>query len=200
MSALILASASPRRIEMLRNVRIDFNIVPSEVEESSVNARNPHECVKECARLKAFDVAKKYPDSWILGADTIVVINSEILGKPVDENHAVEMLRKLSGKRHRVISAFCLMKGDEGKSVIESVETEVLFKRLSDYEIRGYVATGEPMDKAGAYGIQGIGSFLVKEIKGSYTNVVGLPLAEVIDALTELGVARPFEANKTSEL
>ena len=200
MSALILASASPRRIEMLRNVRIDFNIVPSEVEESSVNARNPHEYVKECARLKAFDVAEKYPDSWVLGADTIVVIDSEILGKPVDENHAVEMLRKLSGKRHRVVSAFCIVRGDSGKNVVESVETELLFKHLSDYEIRGYVATGEPMDKAGAYGIQGIGSFLVKEIKGSYTNVVGLPLAEVIDALTELGVARPFEANKTSEL
>ncbi len=193
MTDLILASASPRRIEMLKNVGISFTVIPSKIEESAVSEKQPSKFVSECARLKAMEISERYPDKWVLSADTIVVINSEILGKPRDVRDAVRMLKKLSGRRHRVISAFCLVKKTEGKSIVECVETEVKFKILTEREITGYVATGEPLDKAGSYGIQGIGSFLVKEIRGSYTNVVGLPLAEVIDHLIDLNVAKPFE-------
>lgn len=197
MSDLILASTSPRRIEMLRNVGIKFRVIPSNVKEDIVRGLEPKEYVSECARLKAMEIANKFPDSWVLAADTIVVIDTEILGKPRDDMEAIRMLWKLSGKTHKVISAFCLVRKADGKRIIESVETEVKFKDLTEGEVTGYVATGEPLDKAGAYGIQGVGSFLVKEIKGSYTNVVGMPLTEVIDCMLELKVARPFEVLNT---
>ena len=193
MPDLILASASPRRVEMLRNIGIDFRVVPSNVEENPAGVIRPIDLVRGCAQLKTDAVSKTFPDSWVLGADTIVVINGEVLGKPVNDTDAVRMLRKLSGRKHRVISAFCVAKMSESQKVLDYVETQVWFKKLTDDEIRGYVSTGEPLDKAGAYGIQGIGCFLVKEIKGSYTNVVGLPLAEVVDVLVELGACKPFE-------
>ncbi len=178
---------------MLKNVEIDFEVVPSNVEEDPDDASDPRDYVCRCAQRKAVAVAEKFPGAWILGADTIVVVDNDILGKPVDNNEAASMLRKLSGRKHVVVTAFCLVGGPEGKKILKFVETEVTFKRLTDEEIDGYVATGEPLDKAGAYAIQGIGSFLVKEIKGSYTNVVGLPLAEVIDVLAGLEISRPFE-------
>ncbi len=196
MAEIILASASPRRIEMLKNIGIEFKVFPSNVDENSLDADTPEKFVCKCACLKAVDVAKKYPDAWVLGADTVVVLGSKIMGKPVDSKDAKKMLKELSGREHRVISAFCVTRNFDNRQIVEYVETRVRFKNLTSEEINGYVATGEPLDKAGAYGIQGIGSFLVKEIRGSYTNVVGLPLAEVLDVLVRFGIARPFEEMK----
>ncbi len=196
MPNLILASASPRRAEMLKNIGIDFGVVPSNVEENPEGVIPPIDLALKCAQLKADAVSKRFPNSWVLGADTIVVVDGEVLGKPVNDTDAVRMLGKLSGRRHKVVSAFCVANVSERRKVLDYVETQVWFKKLTDDEIKGYVSTGEPLDKAGAYGIQGIGSFLVKEIKGSYTNVVGLPLAEVVDVLVELGVCRPFEKSR----
>jgi len=185
---LLLASQSPRRKELLEQTGIELKIVPSDIDEEDISIKNPVEYVKTLSFMKAEKVSVAYPDSWILGADTIVVIQNQILGKPESEHHAQEMLRLLSDREHLVFTGFCIMNKHKQTVIKTAVETRVCFKFLSDQEIKWYVSTQEPFDKAGAYGIQGIGAFLVRKIFGSYSNVVGLPVCEVVEALMKLKI------------
>lgn len=185
----ILASGSPRRKELLRLIGLKFDVVSPSVDESVKKGESPKEHAYRLAKEKAIKVAENYPDSWVIAADTIVVIDGEILGKPRSEDEAFEMFKKISGREHTVITAFCIVK--QGKSLYQGhAESKVEIASLTDDEIRWYVSTGEPLDKAGAYGAQGIGAMFIKSIKGSYTNVVGLPLAELIDAMKKLKMVR----------
>jgi septum formation protein len=189
---LVLASSSPRRRELLALMGLTFEAVVSGVEESAgVLSERPEELVMRCAREKAEAVSELYPNSWVLGADTVVALGGTIFGKPADSREAVRMLGQLSGKIHEVISGFCLVNRSRQYFGIRSVATKVRFKELSEPEIRSYAGTREPLDKAGAYGIQGMGAFLVASIEGSYTNVVGLPLSETLEMLLECGVIAP---------
>ncbi len=185
---LVLASKSPRRQDLLQQVGMDIIISPSQVDESKIELTSPNEYVKELAFLKAENVSQQYDNHWVLGADTIVVIKDQILGKPKNIEDALHMLKLLNNACHSVFTAFCIRHKDSIKATIKSVETKVYFKRLSQNEIKWYANTREPYDKAGGYGIQGIGSFLVEKISGSYSNVVGLPIAEVVDTLTDLNL------------
>ena len=174
---VILASQSPRRRELLKVIFDDFEIIPSSCEEvvpSDIAVQNVAEFL---ADLKANDIAKKYPEALVIGADTVVIAENEILGKPKNEAQAKEMLNKLSGEKHKVITGVSLYFNGKNRSFSEI--TEVEFFDLSNDEIENYVKTHEPMDKAGAYGIQGKGSLLVKRINGDYFNVVGLPIARL---------------------
>ena len=183
---LILASASPRRAELLQQVDIPFRRVVSGVDEDLQDPADPDEHVRELSRRKAEDVAKDLSSGVVLGADTIVVLDEHILGKPVDEKEAAEMLAMLSGRTHQVYTGLTLIDAARDVSVSHVEITEVTFRELYKDEITGYVATGEPMDKAGAYGIQGRGALLVSGIKGCYFNVVGLPLASLLDLIRRL--------------
>ncbi|MDD2317788.1 MAG: Maf family protein [Desulfobacterales bacterium] len=182
-SSLILASRSPRRKYLLRKAGLSFSVIPSAVDESGIRADNPDELVRFLAEAKALEIAGKYPESWVIGADTVVVIGKNILGKPASEAQAAEMLRQLSGRIHRVLTGYAICCQARDRMHSETVSTDVLFKNLSEEEIQWYVDTKEPFDKAGAYAIQGLGTFLVKSINGSYTNVVGLPVCEVVEFL-----------------
>jgi len=186
----ILASASPRRKELLELVGLEFDVVPSDVNEAFHERETPRDHVRRLSREKALAVSRLYPDAWVLGADTIVLINGEILGKPQTKDGAREMLRKLSGRAHRVLSGFTVVKKTGGAVFTDAVESTVVFKDLAADEIEWYVGTDEPYDKAGGYAAQGMGAVLILEIRGSYTNVVGLPLCEVVDALRRMGAAR----------
>ena len=185
---LILASASPRRKDLLEQAGVPFCVVPSEFDEGSVEPGDPADYVRHLAISKADEVAGKHPDCWVLGADTVVLLDGRILEKPEDGDHAAEMLALLGGREHRVLTGYAVMRGRDGKVLPAVVETRVRFKPLTDEEIRWYVDTGEPFGKAGAYAIQGIGTFLVSGISGSYTNVVGLPVCEVIETLKGAGI------------
>jgi septum formation protein len=149
---------------------------------------DPESYVRILAKSKAIDISKKHPDSWVLGADTIVLIGDRILGKPGSEDEARAMLKQLSGKTHQVITGYCLCCQTKNDIISGTAKTDVRFKTLRDAEIEWYIQTGEPFDKAGAYAIQGIGAFLVESINGSYTNVVGLPVCEVMEHLINEGV------------
>ncbi len=192
MKHIILASASPRRRELLNNICADFEVVVSDADESTVSQElAPGIYVQELALLKASDVCSKLTDknSLIISADTIVCAGGKFLGKPGDEEDAVRMLKMLSGTSHSVFTGICVMQMSNAYSVCRAVETKVYFKELSDEKIAGYVKTGEPMDKAGAYGIQGRGSVLVEKIEGDFFNVVGLPVAALSDVLEkEFGI------------
>ncbi len=179
MSEFILASASPRRREILENVGLEFDILVSSADENSIDRSvAPELLVKELAMLKASESAKyARRGCYIIGADTVVAFEGKILEKPADEADAVRMLKMLSGKKHTVYTGVCVYSTPEHKAVAECEKTDVEFFELTDEEINAYVATKEPMDKAGAYGIQGIGALLVKKIDGDYFNVVGLPVA-----------------------
>ena len=179
----ILASTSPRRLHLLRQVGIEPEVVPSEVEENNGNDLPPRELALDLAERKARNVAEKIDDGLIVGADTIVVIDDVILGKPSGKEEAAEMLRTLSGRTHKVITAFCLVEKPTGISVIDSEETDVSFNELSSQEIEDYVNSGKPLDKAGAYGIQDFSALFVRKIDGCYNNVVGFPLARFYRAL-----------------
>lgn len=178
---LILASSSPRRAKLLKDAGLDFIIEPSNQEEPIDLKMKPQDIALELAKMKAIHVAAKYPNDVVLGADTIVVFEEEILGKPKDEEDAYRMLKKLSGDRHVVYTGVAVVKGDTVKSFVSA--TEVSMKKLSDLEIWNYIKTGEPMDKAGAYGIQGGGGSLVDHYKGDFFTIVGLPLKDVLDVL-----------------
>ena len=180
---LILASKSPRRSDLLKQAGLIFSIIPSDFDESSVTMSDPESYVRTLAKSKATDISKKHPDSWVLGADTIVLIDDRILGKPGSKDEARSMLKQLSGKTHQVITGYCLCCHKKNEFISKTVKTDVRFKTLREAEIEWYIQTGEPFDKAGAYAIQGVGTFLVKSINGSYTNVVGLPICEVIEFL-----------------
>ena len=160
------------------------------VTEDFVQAESPREHVIRLAEAKARDVASKYLDRWVVAADTIVYINGSILGKPKSREEAVEMLRRLSGQEHWVLTGFSVCHLEKGKSDKEAVQTVVRMKPLTSVEAEWYVQTGEPFDKAGGYAIQGIGSFMIQSIQGSYTNVVGLPLCELIQMLNRLGAIK----------
>ncbi len=185
---LILASKSPRRKELLESIGLHITIAPSNVNEDSVGFKQPYEFAEELSFLKADSISTSYPDVWIIGADTIVVVKGEILGKPKSKSHARDMLSKLNNTEHSVFTGFCLVHRRKNMIIKKSVETKVYFKDLTSREILWYAESDEPYDKAGAYGIQGIGSFLVKKISGSYTNVVGLPVCEVFDVLKDLDI------------
>lgn len=182
---LILASQSPRRLELLKQITDQFEVVPSSVEEKLDYGLRPEENARMLARAKAESVAKNYPDCWVIGADTLVTLHQEILGKPVDVPDAERMLRRLSGKEHRVFSGICVV--SPGKTLDTAVMSKVRFKSLTDEEISGYIQTGEPMDKAGAYAIQGQGSFMIREFSGSHSNIVGLPIEELKIILKKTG-------------
>lgn len=193
---LVLASASPRRIDLLHRLEVQFSVQPSGVEEIAAPGEDGVAFARRAARDKADAVAAANPDAWVLGADTVVLADGEILGKPRDEEEARRMLRRLSGRRHRVVTAVVLL-APGGQSREESaVETVVGFRALSEHEIDAYVASGDPVDKAGAYGIQGGARAFVDGIDGSLTNVIGLPLDEVRTFLLRHGLldgAPPME-------
>lgn len=185
---LILASKSPRRRYLLEKVGLKFSIIPSELDESSMIRSSPESYVKSLAVAKAGHISDRYPDSWIIGADTVVFIDNTILGKPASRDEARTMLKLLSAKTHQVHTGYCICHKAIDHFFSECVTTDVSFKNLSEKEIDWYIESGEPFDKAGAYAIQGIGTFLVKRINGSYTNVVGLPVCEVLEYLINEGV------------
>ncbi len=191
---IVLASASPRRCEMLTRLGLDFEVIPSSTDEALLANEAPEAHVIRLSQAKALEVAKHHERSgrWFIGSDTVVVRDEAILGKPVDAADAAAMLVSLSGRSHRVISGYAVHDRESGQTLSAAVTTKVFFKDLTTREIEGYIATGEPFDKAGSYAIQGIGSFMVPKIEGSYTNVVGLPLCEVIAALEELGAIELF--------
>jgi len=179
---IILASSSPRRREFLKQLGIPFKIVAPRIEEQPEKGEEPGHFAWRLAVDKALNVASRVPtQTIIIAADTIVVLGKKILGKPKDAADAKRMLKMLSGREHEVLTGVCVMSGKKKRSFVSS--TDVVFKKLTTQEIDFYVDSREPMDKAGAYAIQGIGSFLVREIRGSYTNVVGLPVAELMDVL-----------------
>ncbi len=186
---LILASGSPRRKNLLGSIGLSFRVIPSDVEENRVPGETPEEHVLRLADAKARNVAERHPNAWVLGADTIVVIDDDILEKPDDRNHAKMMLSMLSGRIHRVFTGYALVNVERpDKARTGLVVSDVRIRDMSDSEIDRYIRTGEPMDKAGAYAVQGIGAAIVERISGSYTNVVGLPLCEVCLDLKDLGI------------
>lgn len=205
MSRLILASESPRRKELLSSVGVQFNIVPAYLDERILPREEPANAVLRCAEEKARAVGRKFKDKFILAADTVVVAENlpeddeaaleagasrpiTILGKPRDENEAAEMLEFLQGREHLVITGFCLSCVNENYSVCRVVETVVKLMPLSAEDITAYVATGEPMGKAGGYAIQGLAGAFVESIRGSYSNVIGLPLAQTLVELESCGL------------
>jgi septum formation protein len=188
---LILASASPRRRRFLEELGLTFTIEAARVDELPLAHETPREFVLRAATDKARAVAQHNPDAWVLGADTVVVLDNQILGKPVDEGDAKRLLALLAGRWHEVLTGFCLCKKDMPHLAAHAVATAVKFVDFDETIGAAYVQTGEPLDKAGAYGIQGKGGFLVERINGSYSNVVGLPLAEVIEKLLQLEIIAP---------
>lgn len=176
-SKVILASASPRRQELLRLIFDDFAVIPADIDETLPAGISAEEAPVTLSRMKAEAILKKYPDSLIIAADTVVVADGEILGKPADTEDAARMLKRLSGRTHSVITGCTLAK--EGRLHSFSVQSLVTFYPLCDSEISEYIATGEPMDKAGAYGIQGRAALFAEKIEGDYFNIVGLPIARL---------------------
>lgn len=179
---LVLASASPRRKELLAMLELPFDIVTSDVVETSVQATTMQEYVKGVALLKTRDVAKKVPSATVIGADTIVVFDNKLLHKPTTREEAISHLSRLSGARHAVMTAVAILEPN-GQETTFVEETTVIFNNLSKELIEAYVATNDPYDKAGGYGIQTAGTLLVERIEGDYNNVVGLPLAALFTQL-----------------
>ncbi len=189
---LVLASSSPRRAQILSELRIPFEIDFSGIDEEIAPGETPDAAAERLAAAKAADVAARHPDRWVLAADTLVHLNGEILGKPRGDGEAASMLRRLSGRDHRVVTAVRLRRGsDAGKG--ETVWSGVRFAPMTEKEIAWYVATGEPSDKAGAYAVQGLGARFVERIEGSFTNVMGLPARAVYRLMT--GAADPSLAS-----
>lgn len=183
---LLLASASPRRRELLENIGLEFDIVPSDVDETLWNDAVPQDFVMTLAKRKAEFAAESHKDVWILAADTVVVYDEKILGKPADCADAVRMIELLQGRTHYVVTGVALVKPDGGM-LIDCERTYVKFRSMTHEECEAYVDQGESMDKAGAYAIQGRGSMLVESIEGCYSNVVGLPVNRVAVMFEEAG-------------
>ena len=187
MKEIILASQSPRRKYLLEQAGIQFEVIPADIDEKPLENESPEAYVKRLSEEKAMYIAKQHPEKWVIGADTVVVIGDALLEKPGSIDDARSMLQQLSDSTHTVYTGYtlCLISsnGNGDRSLTRSVKTDVLFKKLTQREIEWYIGTDEPFDKAGAYAIQGLGTFLVKSIHGSYTNVVGLPVCEVIEDL-----------------
>lgn len=190
--ALILASASPRRAELLAGLGLAFQVVPSDFSERHEGRpRDPRRLVEALSLGKAREVAERLGAGLVLGADTVVILSGKTLEKPADAVEAERMLKLLSGRWHDVYTGVALVRAPAGPIRVGHVRTRVKFRRLAPSEISAYVKTGEPMDKAGAYGIQGLGATLVERVEGCYTNVVGLPLAKLVTMLREFGVTVP---------
>lgn len=182
---IILASASPRRKEILGNTNVKFTVIKSEIDEVVLDNEKPQQVVMRLAFEKCLDIASKHEEDLVIGADTIVVLDDEILGKPKDKNEAYEMIKKLSNRTHQVMTGISLINLHSNKKIIDCVVSDVKFKDLSEEDIKDYIQTNESLDKAGAYGIQGYGALLVEEIKGDYFNIVGLPISRLSDLLKE---------------
>jgi septum formation protein len=199
---LILASASPRRVELLRNLGLSFRVLPSAVEENFADHLSPEQVVIELAERKAravqqaLEPGQSKTNPYIIAADTIVVLGDEILGKPADKNDAAAMLSRLSGRCHQVFTGVCVLHGEQSDAQAE--RSNVVFRSLSPAEIACYVATEEPMDKAGAYAVQGIGAFMIERIEGCITNIIGLPVVRTLKMLRAAGLS-VMESVQTSE-
>ena len=187
---VILASQSPRRRELLTLVGIPHTVLPADLDERYRPGEQPAPHAERLAREKAAVVARREPDALVIGSDTIVVVDGDVLGKPRDGQHAIEMLTRLSGRTHVVMTAVAVQWRGEVRSSVDTVD--VSFHHLSRADIEAYVATGEPMDKAGAYGIQGFGATIVARVDGDYFAVMGLPLQRLVRLLGELGVRYAF--------
>ena len=189
---LILASTSPRRRDLLSSLGLQFHVVPAELLEIPA----PHEAARDfavrVAEKKALVVGTRYPHAWVIGADTIVVVDGEILGKPLNRADAKRMLQRLTDREHVVVTAYVLVNIAKGKKLEGVEETRVKINALEEQEIEWYINTGEPYDKAGAYAIQGKGAFMVEWIEGSYTNVVGLPLSQLVRLFKDAGIGDIF--------
>ncbi|MEJ7760369.1 MAG: Maf family protein [Gemmatimonadaceae bacterium] len=190
MPPVVLASSSPRRRELLALIGIPHSVYPANVDETYLEGELPREHAERLARAKAAKVASLERDSVVIGADTIVVVDDTVLGKPRDQTDAARMLAMLSGRTHLVITAVAVARGDEIVSDMEVVS--VTFRDLNSIEIASYISTGEPMDKAGAYGIQGFGATIVRRVEGDYFAVMGLPLLRLVTLLGRVGVAYDF--------
>lgn len=209
---LVLASQSPRRKELLERIGFTIRTVPADVDEIHIEGETPTEFVKRLAREKVLTVVERLQATtsnlaegnqspqnssiltnkdaqirWVVGADTVVVLDDDLLGKPTDQDHAFDMLQRLSGRQHKVITGFCIFDLRKNKEGLQAVVSTVRFKSLTRPEIEKYLGTGESLDKAGAYAVQGIGAYMIDSIQGSYTNVVGLPLCQMMEMLEEMG-------------
>jgi septum formation protein len=193
---VVLASGSPRRHDLLNLVGISHEVRPANIDETMRIRETPHRHAERLAREKASAVATRDAGLITIGADTIVVVNRKVLGKPTDADHAAAMLRQLSGRQHTVITAVAVSRGKKLRSAVE--EVRVKFRKLRDDEIEAYIATGEPLDKAGAYGIQGYGATIVECVEGDYFSVMGLPLARLVGLLRDVGVRYRFGQPLTS--
>ncbi len=188
MRKIILASASPRRKQLLKQLGLDFEVIPSNVEEVLNPRLKPRHQVEELALQKAQAVATQFEDAIIIGADTLVALGDDILGKPKDVNDAKRMLKKLRGRQHSVFTGFVLIDTVSKRTLVKSIETKVWFRKLSPQEISQYIEKEKPMDKAGAYAIQGLGSLFVEKIEGDFFGAVGMPLFTLARELKKLGV------------
>jgi len=188
MKTIILASASPRRKELLEKIGLKFEAEPSDYEEYLPSEGEPHELAKKLSLEKAERVARRHKKAIVIAADTFLVFRGKLLGKPRNEAEAKEMLKALNGTSHSVITGFSIVDKDNKKILTKSVETKIYLRKLTAKEIDAYVKSKEPLDKAGAYAIQGLGSVIVEKIEGDYFNVIGLPLSALAESLKEFGV------------
>lgn len=186
---LVLASASPRRRELLERIGLAVDVAPADADESVHPGEAPADCARRLALAKAEIAAAAHPGRWVLGADTVVSIGRDLLGKPADDAEAAAMIERLAGAEHQVITGVCLLGGDAPETI--AVTTAVVMRPLSAGEIDRYVASGEWRGKAGGYAIQGIAAALVSEVRGSVTNVIGLPVAQVVEMLAAAGGPQP---------
>jgi len=187
-NGIVLASESTRRIDILRTLGVSFSIIPPDIDERKKPDESPKDYVLRVSHEKAQKVGDLFPDKWIIGADTVVVHKGRVLGKPKTEEDAYAMLRKLKAAWHKVYTGYCVLNVSRQIIYQDVAETKVFIKDLTDEEIKRYIGTSEPFDKAGSYAVQGKGGYMVKEIKGSYTNVVGLPICEIAEVLLSLGI------------
>lgn len=190
MRKIVLASQSPNRKKIMEQVGLQFEVCPSNYEEDMTVKLHPMELVKIMSEGKAEDVVKKYQgqDAVVIAADSIIAFENEVFGKPKSTERAKEMLRRISGRVHSALTGFTIIDAQTGKKVSKSVETKVYFKELLPEEIDAYVATGDPLEKAGAYEIQALGSLFVSKIEGDYANIAGLPIFHVAEELKKFGV------------
>lgn len=186
MKRIILASTSSQRIMLLKRAGIKFEVIQSNYEEDINIHKDPHKLTRYLSKKKAETVASNLKNAIVIAADTIASFNNELIGKPKDKKEAKKILKLLNGKMHLIVTGFTIMDADTKKTITESVETKVYFKKLTKKEIDDYVATGEPLDKAGAYGIQGLGKTLIDKVEGNFDNVVGLPINIVCQCLKEI--------------
>ena len=189
MRKIVLASSSPRRKELLEQIGLRFEIDPSNCEEDMHNGLAPHELARSLSLEKARAVAPKYPDALIIAADTFILFGDRLMGKAYTDTEAREMLSALNGRIHSVITGLTVLDTSDNRMVTDCVETTVRFRKLTEQELKNYVASGEPIGKAGAYAIQGLGAVIVQGIEGDYSNVVGLPLTALAQALKDFGLS-----------